>query len=291
MSKRKLPEIRLPEAPAAVDFAVHPQARAAFDPNVVAAAKDDRTITILDEIGENWDGTGVTTNRISAALRSIGPKPITVQINSPGGNFWDGLAIYNMLRQHPETVTVQVLGIAASAASIIAMAGDEIQIAKAGLMMIHNTQWIALGDRHVFIETAETMAVFDDLMAGLYVDRTGGVRADIVKMMDTETFMSGEDAVADGFADAFLPADKVTVTNQGGMPAHRKMAAALAKAGMPRAEIRQLMHELSGTMPSAASEDDMPGAVITPAMPSAGDEADGLSHLIAAAMKLKLARA
>ncbi len=282
MSKRQLPEIRLPEAPAAVDFAVNPKARAAFNPDVVAAAKDDRTISILDEIGENWDGTGVTPNRISAALRSIGPKPVTVQINSPGGNFWDGLAIYNMLRQHPETVTVQVLGIAASAASIIAMAGDEIQIAKAGLMMIHNTQWIALGDRHVFTATAEAMAVFDDLMAGLYVDRTGAARADIVKMMDAETFMSGEDAVADGFADALLPADKVTVTNQGGLPAHRKIAAALAHAKMPRSQIRALMKELQEDMPSAASD---------PAMPSAGDEAEGLSHLIAAAMKLKLARA
>ena len=91
MSKRKLPELRRPDAPEGLDFAVHPKARAAFDPAVKAARKDDATITILSEIGENWDGTGVTPNRIAAALRSIGDKPVTVQINSPGGNFFDGV--------------------------------------------------------------------------------------------------------------------------------------------------------------------------------------------------------
>lgn len=282
MSKRQLPELRRPDAPGGVDFALHPQARAAFDPNVTAARKDDSTISILAEIGENWDGTGVTPNRIAAALRSIGEKPVTVQINSPGGNFFDGLAIYNMLRQHPETVTVQVLGIAASAASIIAMAADEIQIAKAGLMMVHNTQWLAIGDRHIMTEVADQMAIFDDTLAGLYADRTAGDKGDIAALMDAETFMNGEDAVERGFADALLPADKVKVENRSDEPAHRKVAAALARANMPRAEIRALMKELS---------QDMPSAVLDPAMPSAGDEADGFSHLIAAAMKLKLARA
>lgn len=282
MTKRRLPELRRPDAPDSGEFAIHPQARAAFDPNVTAALKDDATISILAEIGENWDGTGVTPNRISAALRSIGQKPVTVQINSPGGNFFDGLAIYNMLRAHPEEVTVQVLGIAASAASIIAMAGDTVQVAKAGLMMVHNTQWVAVGDRHTMAETAQTMAVFDDLLVGLYEDRTGAERASIEAMMDATTFMSGADAVAGGFADSLLPSDLVKIGNTTDQPAHRKVAAALAKANMPRTEIRSLMKELSEDMPSAAP---------TTAMPSAGDEADGFSHLIAAAMKLKLARA
>ncbi len=279
MSKRKLPELRRPDAPEGLDFAVHPNARAAFDPAVKAARKDDATITILSEIGENWDGTGVTPNRIAAALRSIGDKPVTVQINSPGGNFFDGLAIYNMFRAHPETVTVQVLGIAASAASIIAMAADELQIAKAGLMMIHNTQWIAIGDRHVMSETFDTMAVFDDLLAGLYEDRTDLSRAEIAAMMDAETFMSGEDAVDQGFADGLLPSDAVKVENSADQPAHRKIAAALAKAGMPRSEIRKNMKELSGDMPSAVADSVMPGA---------DDFTEGLARLRAASMRLRL---
>lgn len=284
MSKRQLPELRRPEAPEGVEFATHPQARAAFDPNVRAAAEDaPATITILSEIGENWDGTGVTPNRIAAALRSIGPKPVTVQINSPGGNFFDGLAIYNMLRAHPEAVTVQVLGIAASAASLIAMAGDTIQVAKAGLMMIHNTQWIAIGDRHAMAETAATMRVFDEAAVGLYEDRTGIDRDEVAQMMDATTFISGEKAVELGFADELLPADKVTkVANTADLPAHRKVAAALAHRGMPRSEVRKLMKELS---------EDMPSAVSDPVMPGADDEADGLTHLLAAAMRLKLTKA
>lgn len=282
MSKRKLPELKRPDAPEGLDFTLHPKARAAFNKDVVAAARDNTTISILSEIGENWDGTGVTPNRISAALRSIGEKPVTVQINSPGGNFFDGLAIYNMLRAHPETVTVQVLGMAASAASIIAMAADEIQIAKAGLMMVHNTQWVAIGDQFVMAETAQTMAVFDDLLASLYADRTGRDAESMADLMRATTFMSGEDAVAQGFADSLLPADTVSIENKADTPAHRKVAAALSRANMPRSEIRALMKDISQGMPSAALEDAMPGA---------GDEADGFAHLMAAAMKLKLARA
>lgn len=281
MSKRQLPELQRPNAPEGIDFAVPVRARAAFDPAVRAASKDDATISILAEIGENWDGTGVTPNRIAAALRSIGPRPVTVQINSPGGNFFDGLAIYNMLRGHSEEVTVQVLGMAASAASIIAMAGDTIQVAKAGMMMIHNTQSIAIGDRHTMAEMVAAMEVFDATLAGLYADRTGTDAAEIARMMDAETFIAGSDAVASGFADDLLPADQVEKVSNSAEPAHRRVAAALARAGMPRSELRKLMKELAEDMPRAALED---------AMPRAGEEADGLAHLRIAAMKLSLTR-
>lgn len=281
MSKRKLPELQTPTAAAGVEFAIHPRARAAFDPAVRAAKNDDATISILAEIGENWDGTGVTPNRISAALRSIGQRPVTVQVNSPGGNFFDGLAIYNMLRAHPEEVTVQILGVAASAASIIAMAGDTIQVAKAGIVMVHNTQWFAMGDRHAFSDRAETMAVFDDALAGLYVDRTGKDRASIEAMMDAETYLGGEIAVEAGFADGLLAADTVSKVENHAEPAYRRVAAALAHADMPRSEIRKLMKELTASMPGAAAD---------LAMPCAGIEAEGLAHLRAAQMKLSLIR-
>lgn len=281
MSKRALPEMRRPEGVEGVEFSIHPRARAVFDPAVRAAAKDEATISILAEIGENWDGTGVTPNRISAALRSIGAKPVTVQINSPGGDFFDGLAIYNMLRAHPEQITVQILGVAASAASIIAMAGDTIQVAKAGIVMVHNTQWIAIGDRHAMAETARTMAVFDDALANLYVDRTGLARAQVEAMMDETTYLSGEQAIEAGFADDLLDADKVSKAENHAESPHRRVAAALARAGMPRSDLRRLMKELTASMPSAAGDN---------AMPCAGTEADGLAHLRVAAMKLSLIR-
>ena len=275
--------LKLPEGvdPEAIEFRPHPKAKACWNRTVTARA-DDQTITILDEIGENWDGTGVTPNRISAALAKIGDRAVTVVINSPGGNLFDGLAIFNMLKNHSQPVTVQIVGVAGSAASIIAMAGDEIQIAKAGMLFIHNSQWIAIGDKNVMLQAHNDMTVFDEVIAASYNDRTALALDEIHAMMDAETFIKGEDAVAQGFADRLLPADEIVEVENSAEPAHRKVAAALRKGGMPRADIRKLMKELSEDMPSAASE---------PVMPSADDtELDGLACLHAAAMKLSLNR-
>jgi len=290
MSIRQLPELAAPATPKNIGFEIEPRALAAWDPHVVAAdVATETVISILDYIGENWDGTGVTARSISAALRSIGANPVTVQINSPGGNVFEGLAIYNLLRAHPATVTVQVIGIAASIASVIAMAGDTIQIGKAGMMMIHNTQWVAIGDRHVMLETHETMVVFDETLATLYEDRTGNDQAAVAAMMDATTFLSGTSAVEKGFADEFLPADKVgrAATNSAGdnRPVAYRIEAALAKAGVSRSERRKLLRELTGGKPSAAPGDDTPGAVASTAVD------DGTSGLSIALARMKLARA
>lgn len=276
-------KLDIPEQPKGIQPVAHAKAFDCWNRSVSARAGVD-TITILDEIGENWDGTGVTPNRIDAALRSIGDKPVTAIINSPGGNFFDGLAIYNLLRNHSKPVTVQIVGMAGSAASLIAMAGADIQIAKAGMLFIHNTQWMAVGDRNVMLQAHDDMKVFDQIAGQLYADRTGIPTASIASLLDAETFISGEDAVAQKFADRLLPADEVVEVENSAEPPHRRIAAALSKANMPRAEIRQLMQEFSENMPSAASE---------PVMPSADEtsELDGIAHLRAAAMKLSLNRA
>ncbi|MDQ7775267.1 MAG: Clp protease ClpP [Paracoccus aminovorans] len=105
-------------------------------------------IDVMDVIGESWDGYGITGRRVGALLRSAGDRDVVVNINSPGGDVFEGLAIYNMLRGHKGDVTVRIVGLAASAASVIAMAGDKIEIARAGFLMIHNTWVFAIGDRH-----------------------------------------------------------------------------------------------------------------------------------------------
>jgi ATP-dependent Clp protease protease subunit len=88
-------------------------------------AADDNVITMFDVIGEDfWSGGGVTAKKVAAQLRAIGDRPVEVQINSPGGDMFEGIAIYNVLREHPQPITVKVMGMAASAASILAMAGD-----------------------------------------------------------------------------------------------------------------------------------------------------------------------
>lgn len=227
-------------------------------PHVEAALNDDSaTITILDVIGQDpWTGEGVTTKRITAALRSIGARDVTVQINSPGGDFFEGLSIYNALRAHPHKVTVQVLGLAASAASVIAMAGDEVQVARAGFLMIHNAWAIALGNRHAMRATADVLEPFDKAMADVYAARTGMKESEIAKMMDNETWISGSDAVDQGFADSLLTADqepKQTSADASNnrIVALRKVEAALASQKVSRRERGRLLAEIRGERDAA----------------------------------------
>jgi len=290
MTLRNLPELHRPEN-AKCSFALSEKAVQAWVPMQApqaAAAESDATIGILDVIGYDWwTGEGVTAKRVAAALRNIGEKPVTVQINSPGGDFFEGVTIYNMLRAHPAKVTVQILGIAASAASVIAMAGDEIEIAKLGFMMIHNTQWVAVGDRHVMQETHDIMEVFDTAVAEMFAEKTGDKVDVISKMLDSETWMAGQSVVDKGFADKVREFD--TEQSSGGAsntkPALYRLEAALTSGRpLPRSERRKLLKEISDGMPSAAADDAMPGA---------GDNAadDGSAHLNLALARLKLARA
>lgn len=112
MSLKKLPEIRADHRMSKAGFDLRPDAVDRCQPEICAAANDsDTSISIYDSIGENWEGMGVTAKRISAALRSIGPQDVKVNINSPGGDFFEGVAIYNLLREHQGKVTVRVLGV------------------------------------------------------------------------------------------------------------------------------------------------------------------------------------
>jgi ATP-dependent protease ClpP protease subunit len=283
MSKRQLPAIHI-GALASTSADLSTQALARWDETITAkAAGSDNTISILGVIGEDIFGEGVTIKRISAALRSIGPKDVVVNINSPGGNYFEGLAIYNALREHDGEVTVRVLGVAASAASLIAMAGDRIEVAKAGFLMIHNSNLIDGGDRHDKRDIADKLEQFDAAMVSLYAARTGLSEKEIGAMMDEETFLDGAVAVEKKFADALLSSDEVDHQPRSEITALRRLDDALAKGDrLPRAERRKLLKEISERTPGAASDLVMPGA---------DDEADGLAHLRIAAMKLSLTRA
>jgi len=281
MSLRKLPELTCPDG---LEGSTRLSEKAArmfkpMDLPVNAAVDGSDVISILDVIGYDWwTGEGVTSKRIAAALRQIGDKPVTVVINSPGGDFFEGVTIYNMLRAHPQKVTVQILGIAASAASVIAMAGDEIQIAKLGFMMIHNTQWVAVGDRHAMQETADIMAVFDQAAAEMYADRTGNPVDEIKAKLDAETWMAGQGAVDQGFADKAIDIDAPESGVRNAAPALYRLEAALASGKpVPRSERRKLMREIAEGTPGAAS-----GNV----MPSADDDAVDALRLVAARLSL-----
>jgi ATP-dependent Clp protease protease subunit len=106
-----------------------------------AVESNDNVITMFGAIGEDyWSGGGITAKTVTAQLRAIGDRPVEVQINSPGGDMFEGIAIYNVLREHAQAVTIKIMGMAASAASVIAMAGDTVEIGAASFLMIHNNR-------------------------------------------------------------------------------------------------------------------------------------------------------
>lgn len=226
-----------------------------------ATSSNDNTISIFDVIGKDFWGDGVSASRIAGALRSMNGADVTVNINSPGGDMFEGLAIYNLLREYEGKVTVKVLGLAASAASIIAMAGDEVQIGRGAFLMIHNCWVVAMGNRHDLEKVATEMAPFDKAMADIYSARSGLKTADIESMMDGETYIGGSEAVDKGFADSLLSADEISTEDESPAAALRKLDALLAKTNTPRAERRKLIKALTGGMPGAATTTDgTPGA-------------------------------
>lgn len=233
-----------------------------WDGGIRAAGQSgDSTISILDTIGEDWYGEGVTASRISGALRSIGGGDVTVNINSPGGDMWEGLAIYNLLVAYEGKVTVKILGIAASAASIIAMAGDEIQMGRGAFLMIHNCWTIAAGNRNDFRDYADSLEPFDKAMADIYAARSGLKLSEVQTLMDNESFISGSEAIEKGFADSLLSADEITSDDESPAAALRKIDAFLAKGGMPRSERRKHLKALGGKPGAATENNDKPGAV------------------------------
>lgn len=255
MTIRNLPAALAGRPCAGVSFDLLPQAMERWNAGIQAATEEENTISILDAIGfDPWSGEGVTAKRISGILRGMAGEDVTVNINSPGGDMFEGLAIYNILREYKGHVTVKVLGLAASAASIIAMAGDEVQIARSGFLMIHNAWTIAAGNRHQFREVADMMEPFDASMADIYSSRTGADDAEMQKLMDSETWIGGSAAVEQGFADALLPSDSVKegAKAQSSLIAARKLDIILAKQGMPRSERRSLIQELKSGTPCAA---------------------------------------
>jgi len=251
----------LPAAPAAlsrpgVSSDITPKALERWNPAIQAAAEDETSISIFDQIGyDGWTGEGTTAKRIAAALRSIGGADVTVNINSPGGDVFEGLAIYNILREYKGAVKVNILGLAASAASFIAMAGDEVRIARAGFLMIHNSWVMAVGNRNDLREVAETLEPFDRAMADIYSARTGQSQEEMLSMMDAETWIGGSDAIEAGFADDLLSADLVQETqgaNASANNAIKRLDLIMARQNIPRSERRKLIQEIKSSTPSAA---------------------------------------
>lgn len=186
--------------PTVVPFARRQGAKPAY--TIKAASADAGEVYIYGDIGEDWYGEGNTAKGFADELKALGAiKTLDVYINSPGGSVFEGVAIYNVLRRHRARKTVHIDALAASIASVIAMAGDTIKIARNGLVMIHNPWGLAMGEAADFRKMADSL----DKIAGSIVDtyelRTGQAADKLAEMMDAETWMNADEALALGFAD------------------------------------------------------------------------------------------
>lgn len=164
---------------------------------------------IVAEKGWFTGPNAIVAKEFRDALKGV--KNVTVHINSPGGDVMAGAEIYSALREHSMNgegrVTVIVTALAASAASIIAMAGDEILMHPVAYMMIHNPWTIAMGDAKELRKTAKTLDVISEGLVSTYQQRTGKDREELKKLLDNETWMSAATCVEEGFADGIYGAE------------------------------------------------------------------------------------
>ena len=166
------------------------------------AAGETSTIQIFDQIGEDWyGGSGLSAKQFSDVLIECGNGPLLVEINSPGGNVWDGLSIYNQLRGRKAPVTTRVVGIAASIASIIALAGDRVEMADAALMMIHDPSGMASGTSEDMRKMADALDQHAEVLVGVYAKKTGKSPESIRAAMKAETWFTTEEAMIFGLCD------------------------------------------------------------------------------------------
>lgn len=152
---------------------------------------------------ESWFGDEVTLKLFKDEL-AAGDGPISVWINSPGGDVFAAAQIYNMLMDYPNDVTVMIDGLAASAASVIAMAGTEVQMSPVAMMMIHNPATVAIGDSEEMKKAVKMLDEIKESIMNAYEIKTGLSRDRISRMMDAESWFNANKAVELGFADKIM---------------------------------------------------------------------------------------
>lgn len=168
----------------------------------VARADKTADIYVYGVIGDDFWGDGITAKGFADNLKGLGDvKVLNVHINSDGGDVFQGRTIYSLLSAHPAKVTVKVDGLAASAASLIAMAGDTIEMAEGSFLMIHQAWTVTRGRSSDLRKTADLMDQVNETMVSSYTKRSKQKPEKIRKMMEDETWMEASEAVSLGFAD------------------------------------------------------------------------------------------
>jgi ATP-dependent Clp protease protease subunit len=191
--------------------------RLALKPGVVRVnAEDGATeaeVLIYGDIGGGWYDEGITAESISKEITALDVETLNVRINSGGGLVFEGIAIYNAIARHKAKVVIHIDGIAASIASVIAMAGDEIRISEGSHLMIHKPWSFAMGDAPAMRKEADILDQLEGGIIDIYAARTDRKRAELEKWVAAETWFTGQAAVDAGFADEMVPAKKKKPAN------------------------------------------------------------------------------
>ena len=255
-----------------------------------AAANEAATIHIFDQIGEDWfSNSGITAKSFAETLQAVGPGPLNVEINSPGGNVWDGLAIYNMLRGRQSAVTTRVVGVAASIASIIALAGDTVEIADAALMMIHDPSGLTAGTSEDMRKMADALDQHAAILSGVYEKKTGKTASAIRAAMKAETWFTSAEAISFGLADKLseekpaMEANAARAWFRASLPKLSTGSISAVADGANTAPTSQTPHNMTDSNPVVPAAPVAPA----PAAPSAVDIEAIVAKAVAAAISAK----
>ena len=178
-----------------------------------AKSELEAELLLYDEIGESFFGGGVSAKQFAEDLKAVkDAKVLNVRINSPGGSVFDGTAIYNQLTRFRGRVEVDIDGLAASIASVIALAGRPVRMAANALYMIHNPSGMVVGNAQDMRQMADVLDTVQSTIVSVYADHTTQSEKDLTKWMAAETWMTAAEAKERGFIDEITGA--VAVTNK-----------------------------------------------------------------------------
>lgn len=166
------------------------------------------TLNIYDTIGSDGWGGGITVASIEEQLAECNNKPLNIYINSNGGEVFEGFAIYNILKRYEGYKNVYIDGIAASIASVIALAGDKITMSKASMMMIHNASGVCIGNAEEMKKVVNALEQINEVIRDVYKSRVNISDEELIDMMDNETFLTANQCVEYGFADEIVGEDE-----------------------------------------------------------------------------------
>ncbi len=200
-----------------------------------AATRGVAEVYLFGDIGD-W---GISAQQFAADLRAVGDvSQINLHINSPGGAVFEGMAMYNLLKSHKARVIGTVVGLAASMGSVVAMACDEIRMPANAMMMVHKPWGIQGGDAEAMRKYAETLDKFETGMVAVYVTKTGKSAEEIEALLTAETWMTGAEAVALGFADTLLdPVEAFATINSNRLKDYTNMPPAAQHLFAPRGSV------------------------------------------------------